>query len=686
MKNIADYNFRYTGRMTDAMKSLPVGNGVFGANVWLDGAGVLHLLFSRTDSWSELGRLLKTAHITVEAGFSDSAEFDLDIYRGVLTVSGGKGRYTIFADDVSKGIFLKAELTSPAVPAVRIENYRSKPIRPTDSSNCTADDCSIPESADTVTRTRGGGIAQIHRNGESCYEFMLKKQEMEFWSGKQRDPLLGWTFGTAVYSDGLTPCGDRLTCGEKTRGFTLSVYSDAAFTCSADEIAMRLDGLYAENGGWSEEKLNSTEEAWKSFWSRSYILIGGSETAESVTRALLYQRYMVRCADRGSMPIKFNGSIFVSYETDGVTGNYDSRRWGGPYWIQNTRLIYWYLLMMGDYRSMTPLIDMYLDMMPISEAHVRAHFGHSGIHIYETAAFFGLARDCDYGDHSEGACARYGEMTNRYIRYHFEGMLELSYMMLKYLDRSGDGSRRGRIFDFCLNTLRFFDGHFGTLGGKLLLCPVSALETWQYCADDAPDIAGLKAVCGHIGRTEDAPAELRGFAANLTEKLPDIPSDGEKLLPCAEKIEKVPRNSENPELYPVFPFELYGVGRPDIDLPINAYNARSFRHDGGWSQDPIDAAMLGLVDEAVRHLSRESLMTDKNALFPAMWGPNFDETPDQDHGSVICITAAAMLIQGNTVFPCWPKDWDVEFRLPDDKGRFIAGKQINGKREYTIEG
>ncbi|MEG2842217.1 MAG: hypothetical protein RR900_01920 [Ruthenibacterium sp.] len=27
--------------------------------------------------------------------------------------------------------------------------------------------------------------------------------------------------------------------------------------------------------------------------------------------------------------------------------------------------------------------------------------------------------------------------------------------------------------------------------GKLLICLSSALETWQYCADDTPTIAGL---------------------------------------------------------------------------------------------------------------------------------------------------------------------------------------------------
>ena len=689
MKKISDFDFRYSGRMSGAMQSLPIGSGVMGANVWLGEDGGLRLLISRTDAWSELARLLKTAEIAIYggirgvAGGKAGADFRLDIENGVLYISGGFGRYTVYAQDGEPVIRVKAELSAPAGIRAEILNYRCEPIKPTDNSNC-ATLADISESADVV-RPVAGGLAQIHRNAESCYESMLERQQMESFIGRRRDPLLGWTFGTAVFSPELKPDGTALISDGDISSFTLTVVSDAGFTGSAGEMADRLAAMYDRYGPWSGGKLEESSESWRSFWKRSYILASGSEEAESVTRGLLYQRYMVRCADRGAMPIKFNGSIFVVSETPGREGNYDARRWGGPYWIQNTRLIYWYLLKMGDYGSMTPLIDMYLDMIPVCEARCRGYYGHSGIHVWETSTFFGLARDEDYGAHGEGTQSRRGEMTNRYIRWHFEGMLELSYMMLRYLTLSGDEERRQGIFDFCLKTLQFFHGHFGTHAGKLLICPASAIETWQFCADDAPDVAGLTAVCRYLADMPDVPGELRSFAEKMSDIIPPVPSDGEKLLPCAAKIENVTRNSENPELYPVFPFDLYGLGKPDIKLALNAYDSRVFRHDGGWSQDPIDAALLGLVDETKRHMVRECSMKDKDALFPAMWGPNFDETPDQDHGSVICITAASMLVQGETVFPCWPKEWDVEFRLPDGLGGYVTGRQHDGEREYSVE-
>ena len=78
-------------------------------------------------------------------------------------------------------------------------------------------------------------------------------------------------------------------------------------------------------------------------------------------------------------------------------------------------------------------------------------------------------------------------------------------------------------------------------------------------------------------------------------------------------------------------------------------------------------------------------MKDSRALFPAFWGPNFDETPDQDHGSVTALATIFMLLQTKgdsyTAFPAWPEKWDVKFRLPIGKGIYLYGEQIKGERK-----
>ena len=91
----------------------------------------------------------------------------------------------------------------------------------------------------------------------------------------------------------------------------------------------------------------------------------------------------------------------------------------------------------------------------------------------------------------------------------------------------------------------------------------------------------------------------------------------------------------------------------------------------------------------IRHLIRQSKMTDKSALFPAFWGPTVDDIPDQDHGNMTSLCLIFMLLQTNgntyTAFPLWPKKWNVHFRLPLSCDTYIVGEQVNGRKTVHEE-
>lgn len=706
INKIDEYSFKYSGVMKNAMQSFPLGNGDIGVNAWLSSDGNIHLLISKTDSWSELYRLLKPAHIvlkTFPCSFVNGADFELNIANGTLDISCGKDILRIYVDAFAPCVRLSLNTEHPIDTRIELINYRNKPIDPKDDfSNyfSRGGNHNIVESTDTVTVTPKGGVAQIHRNAESCYEFSLRNQHMESYIGKEKDPLLGRTFGAGLYSHDMAVDGEGLIAKASTK-IKASIFVETKFTECAADLANSLDALYKQYGDGCKESYNDHVQSWRRFWDRAYIFVSGDDCAEQITKAFLYQRYMTHCADRGNAPMKFNGLLFTADQMPDYPENYDARRWGAPYWFQNTRIIYWYLLYAGDYSSMLPMFDMYLDMIPISRARCDIYFGHAGILIPEAASHFGLYANSNYGFEDEhgvrrgegGKALRRGEPCNSYIRYHYNGMLELSYMMLKYLEASGDTSRRERMLEFIEQTLLFFDRHFDQIDRKMVLNPVSSLETWQICVNDAPDVAGLKAVCGKLAAMSDIPQELKALVDAILPVIPDLPleitEDGTVLAPCEIKILKKSKNVENPELYSIFPFELYGIEKDDLETARLTYQKRIFRHKGGWSQDPVDAALLGLETEAMTHLIRQSGMTDARALFPAFWGPNFDETPDQDHGGMTSLCLMFMLLQTNqsnyTAFPAWPRKWDVHFRLPLNHDIYICGEQINGHRSVREE-
>ena len=144
-------------------------------------------------------------------------------------------------------------------------------------------------------------------------------------------------------------------------------------------------------------------------------------------------------------------------------------------------------------------------------------------------------------------------------------------------------------------------------------------------------------------------------------------------------------NSENPELYAIFPYRLYGVGRDDLEMARRSFDARLVKGSRGWQQDPVQSAMLGLADEAARLVVARFATKDPGSRFPAFWGPNFDWTPDQCHGGNAMLGLQAMVLQpvGGKLYvlPAWPAGWDVEFKLQAPGMTTVEGVFRKGRWE-----
>ena len=141
------------------------------------------------------------------------------------------------------------------------------------------------------------------------------------------------------------------------------------------------------------------------------------------------------------------------------------------------------------------------------------------------------------------------------------------------------------------------------------------------------------------------------------------------------------------QLYPVFPWGIFGVGKPHLDIALNTWrydtNAIKFRSYVGWKQDNIFAARLGLTDEAANLTSLK--LKNSGRRFPAFWGPGFDWTPDHNWGGSGMIGLQEMLMQVDDkkilLFPAWPKDWDVHFKLHAPYQTTIEATVKDGKVE-----
>jgi hypothetical protein len=337
------------------------------------------------------------------------------------------------------------------------------------------------------------------------------------------------------------------------------------------------------------------------------------------------------------------------------------------------------MLKNGDFDMLCPQLDFYLRIYPNAEERSRLYWGHEGACITEQVENYGLPCYPEYGT-KRPAGFDPGVERNAWLEYEWDTCLEFCMMALEAHRYSG--MNIDRYLPMIRSCLRFFDEHYQYLAnmrgakrldgnGKLVLYPGSGGETYKMAYNSTSTIAALRTVAEAIGDTA------------LLGRLPDITIRDGKIQPALH-YERV-NNTETMQLYPVFPWRMYGVGRPNLDIARNTYLndslAIQFRSHVGWKQDLIWAACLGLTDEARRLL--ELKMGDGPHRFPAFWGPGFDWSPDHNWGGSGMIGMQEMLMQeaGNKIylFPAWPREWDVRFKLHASDNTIVEAELQGGK-------
>jgi hypothetical protein len=532
-------------------------------------------------------------------------------------------------------------------------------------------------------------VTWYHRNVRSPWPETLSVQALSHLNGPLTDPILNRTFGGTLHAGGFSKASSTRLVSDSPRGNArFTIVPLTAVTATTAEWRTALDAKVAEVEAIPFSQRYAAHTAWwKAFWERHWMVVtesGGGivpgSDAYRVTQGYLLQRYMQACAGRGAMPIKFNGSLFTVDATSAYDADY--RRWGPCYWWQNTRLPYWTMPMSGDFDLMEPLFKMYMDALPLARERVRTYYGHAGAYFPEVMYFWGTWNNDNYGWDRTGKSD--GRSDNGYIRWEWQGGIELLSMMLARYNAAPDVAfATNTLVPMAQDIIDLYDLRYPRdPGGTIRFTPAQALETyWEGTENPTPEIAGLDQVLGGL---LDLPETLttatqRSQWTRLRGELPPLPTrnmSGQHAISPAE-ILGPKNNSESPELYPVFPYGQYHVGKPDLGLADWTYQTRVHKVANGWGQDVIFAAMLGRSAEAKSEVARRFKAKHAGSRFPAMWGPNYDWIPDQDHGGVNMIALQKMVLQEDgdriLLFPAWPAGWDLKFRAHARGGTVLEG-------------
>ncbi len=726
-QDLKQYHPVWYSQSKNSEASMPCGGGDIGLNVWTEDNDILFYL-SKSGTFDEHNMLLKLGRIRIKLSpnpfVGKTFKQELHLKEGFITIHGDEGTNVKISVDVFHPQ-VRVEVRSKEAIHTQFmyENWRYQDrVLKGKANNANSWKWAPQEPvivyADSITFGQNN-ILFYHRNRkQTVFDATVKQQGLASISDSLYNPLAHLTSGGVISASNMKASGIQTGKYLDTdfKAWRLSSIKPAKY----QQINITLHrGQTTDIQTWKNElkeaqlkalKDKKAEENtilwWRNYWQRSNIYTKAAENTEDWQIGRNYQlfRYMLGCNAFGQWPTKFNGGLFtydpsLTDSTQKFTP--DFRNWGGgTHTAQNQRLVYWPMLKSGDFDLMLPQFNFYLNALKNAELRTQFYWKHKGASFTEQLENFGLPNPAEYG-WKRPADYDKGMEYNAWLEYEWDTVLEFCMMMLEQENYAGKNIQK--YIPFIESCLTFFNEHYTYLAkqrgskaldanGHLILYPGSAAETYKMAYNANSTIAALKTVLerllalpdSYLSATQKTPWET------MLKRIPPISYrvvDGKTTISPAKLWERI-NNTETPQLYPVYPWGIFGLGKAGLDTAINTYtydpDALKFRSHVGWKQDNIFAARLGLADEAYRLTTLK--LKDSGRRFPAFWGPGFDWTPDHNWGGSGMIGLQEMLMQcdGDKImlFPAWPKNKDVSFKLHAPKQTIVEASLENGKLKH----
>ncbi len=587
------------------------------------------------------------------------------------------------------------------------------------------------------------GILFYHRNPKEKLipEVLIKQQDLEGSADEILDDIKDRTFGGYLFGEGLildgtgegkyqvTPYSSwKLKSKKPKRAHHIFIATHVQQVKTVEEWHSNLNQTVHKTGQNPRAAFKKTVSWWHDFWNRSFIIVQPEKPDPSnpvwqMSRNYQLFRYQLGGNAFGEYPTKFNGGNLIFdpvLVNEKIAFEPDWRQWGGAvHTAQNQRLLYWPMLKAGDFDAILPQFELYRKGLPGATARVKKHFGHDGAVFSEYMSAPGIVFGAGWGWEGNGHRARgeevpfgdpratgatgyndiaeQGVMANQSCAYHWESQVEHAYMILEYHRFSGRDI--SMYMPFIKAAVLFFDEHYQIRQemrtgkpldsqGKLVIYPSTSCESYRGAKNPSDLIAGLRACLNSMLNLDVKylSSEEKKYYLGFLSRIPDYTFeevDGMKIMKPAEEWLKE-ANQELPQFYPLFPFDQYKIGDEEIQVFKNTYKlAPEFRKGTimSWHQDGIQFARMGMTAEAADYNTRK--LQDSPRRYPTFWGPGHDWVPDHNHGGSGMIGLQEMLMQtiGDQIllFPSWPIDWDVDFKLHAPENTVVEGILKNGE-------
>jgi alpha-L-fucosidase 2 len=332
---VADYNVHWTTPSKDVSGSMPLGNGVMAANVWVEPQNSqFGLYIARPDAWDENADLLKLTKIsiTVDPPIDiSSLSFDqtLDLPTSTIFITLQTPKFTLvgsfWIDYHSPQLICNFTSTQDFTLEVKMEPWRTtkQPVLPNFQGWFCDTRYTYPDViVSSIKPFFPKDILEwYHRNEDQDYfASTLNRQGLGSAQSSVPNILLGRQFGGAIFGPDLQRVtSTKLVSKSLQKEIILIVATHTSQTSDVLQWEQQLNAIIKTNPSRMKH-----EVSWKMFWDQSFIFLTPAKTAKNqkkaseetftVTQQYLIWRLLQAWQSKAPFPIKFNGMLYVAQD------------------------------------------------------------------------------------------------------------------------------------------------------------------------------------------------------------------------------------------------------------------------------------------------------------------------------------------------------------------------------------
>jgi len=739
---VSKADLSYDHPVTRTEEGMPIGNGTTGSLVWTTSTA-MHFQINRTDvfamgnntnswPWGHDNYSHGCGYVDINVVDYDNEVFTgdafnqhLSVFEGLATVKGNGMTARVLAwnakDVIATEIDDQRDNPSAININLRMLRYSINYIKKQNWNLTSQHSVQVQTGAHTATsqlEIRNGRIILVQRFKEG-----------DFYSASAVAVGVVGRNSKAIYYNESTV---RLSA-EPGKGKSLILMSSASSYDPEEDVAglalKQMDEAQSKN---FEKLLSSNRDWWGDYWSKSFIHLHSSDgVADMIEKNYTYFLYIMGSCSRGEYMPGFNGLL---WHTNG-----DLAEWGSQFWWNNQGFYYNGLTPSNHPELLEPVFKQYSRNYDSYARAAEQQWGSKGIWIPETNWFDGpedlpdniaeemrelylnrkpwaerLEEFKAYAQNKNGLNSRWNWLFAKRIgknpekapfawtSHIFSATAKISYLYwlnytygldMEWLKTSAYPMIKGTV-EFYRNFPNFYKGE----DGKYHIQYINNLEGRWGGSDSSEELAAMYAmfpIAIQASKILGVDSELRPIWNEIYENLAPLPK-GKQL---ASYYDLFNINSENEELYKKV-LEVYkrsyrnGVNQ-DIKMLLG-------------NRDGVTAAKLGFADDVKYMLpsiiqghkdnyvdykgssGETGLVVMRNRL-SFREGPGTTEcqrTGEATHVLYQALLQSAPPSPGddapiNSIFPAWPKEWDVQFTLAARDAFLISASMEKGQIEFV---